>query len=121
MYADWTNPVGITGFTTSLAVNALVTGLIVLKIRNVFLVVKTTSVEQSLGSTGGSKLRHIMFIIIESGMALLAVQLVRLVLYGVETTSESSSRDRIANIIFGVNEMVIVIIKSLNFYFFCFY
>ena len=34
-------------------------------------------------STGGSKLRHIIFIIIESGMALFAIQLVRLALNSV--------------------------------------
>jgi hypothetical protein len=39
----------------------------------------TTSVERTLGTTGGTKLRNVIFIIIESGMALLAVQLVRVV------------------------------------------
>ena len=65
-----------------MAVNALVTSLIVFKILKVFLEVKATSVEQTLGSlssTGGPKLRHIIFIIIESGMALFAIQLVRVV------------------------------------------
>ena len=33
-----------------------------------------------MGSTGGDKYRHVMFIIIESGMALFAVQLVRVLL-----------------------------------------
>ena len=40
----------------------------------------STSVEQTLGSAGVNKFRNIMFIIIESGMALFAIQLVRLVL-----------------------------------------
>ena len=67
-----------------MAVNALVTGLIVFKILKVFLEVRATSVEQTLGSllnsTGGPKLRHITFIIIESGMALFAIQLARVVI-----------------------------------------
>ena len=65
-----------------MAVNTLVTGLIVFKILKVFLEVKPTSVERSLGSlgSGGTKLRHIIFIIIESGMVLFTIQLVRFVL-----------------------------------------
>jgi hypothetical protein len=70
----------LTGLATSMAVNALMTGLIVYKILKVFMGLKPTSVEQTLGSSGGSKLRHIIFIIIESGMALFAIQLVRVVL-----------------------------------------
>ena len=66
-----------------MVVNALVTGLIVFKILKVSLAVKVTSVEQTLGSlssTEGPKLRHIIFIKIESGMALFAIQLVRVVI-----------------------------------------
>jgi hypothetical protein len=65
-----------------MVVNTLVTGLIVFKILEVFLKFKPTSVERTLGSlssTNGSKLRHILFIIIESGMALFVIQLVRIV------------------------------------------
>ena len=79
----WGNTLGLTGLAASMVVNALVTGLIVFKILKVFLQVKATSVEQifgSLSSTGGPKLRHIIFIIIESGMALFAIQLVRVVI-----------------------------------------
>ena len=49
---------GITGLAASMAVNTLVTGLIVIKILKVFLEVKgaMTSVERTLGSTGGIKL-----------------------------------------------------------------
>ena len=64
-----------------MVVNALVTGLIVFKILKVFLEVnKATSVDRTLGSlssTPGPKLRHIIFIITESGMALFVIQLVR--------------------------------------------
>ena len=50
-----------------------------------FLEVKATSVERTLGSlssTGGPKLQHVIFIIIESGMALFAIQLIRVVISG---------------------------------------
>ena len=73
----------ITGLATFMVVNALTTSMIVFKILKVFLELKPTSVERSwgsLGSTEGSKFRRNIFIIIESGMALCAIQLVRVVL-----------------------------------------
>ena len=70
----------LTGIALSLIVNAFVTGLIVLRIFMVYQEVKPTSTETTLGATGGRKLRSIMFILIESGMALFSMQLVRLVL-----------------------------------------
>ena len=62
-----------------MAVNTLTTGMIVSRFLKVTRV-KPTSVERALGSIGCNKSRHIMFIIIESGMALFAIQLVRVVL-----------------------------------------
>ena len=63
--------------------NTLVTGLIAFRILKVFLQVKATvtSVERNLGSTVGTKLRHVLFIVIESGVVLFALQLVCLVLF----------------------------------------
>ena len=94
-----------------MAVNALVTGLIVFKILQVFLEVKvvTTSVERTLGRTGGTKLRHVIFIMIESGMALLAVQLARFVLYNYSLSSESAFNAY--EIFIGINQMFNVIIN----------
>ena len=70
-----------TALAASMAVNALMTSMIVFRIFKVTRAMPTTtSFEQTLGSTGGNKVRHIMFIIIESGMALLVTQVVRLVL-----------------------------------------
>ena len=64
-----------------MAVNALMTALIVFKILRVFSEVsKLASFERNLDATGGTKLRHIIFIIIEFGMALFATQLVHVVL-----------------------------------------
>ena len=69
----------IAGLALSMTVNALVTGLIAFRIFKVFQEVKTTADEIS-GVTGGSTLRRVIFIIIESGMALFSIQLARLVI-----------------------------------------
>jgi hypothetical protein len=123
----WTGILALTGLATSMAVNALMTGLIVFKILKVFLEFKSTSVEQTLGSlssTGGSKLRHIIFIIIESGMALFAVQLVRVVLISLVTAqTEDGNLTRALvgmELIMVIHQMLNVIITSVHFYFFCF-
>ena len=104
---------GITGLTASMAVNSLVTGLIVIKILKVFLEVKSTmtSVERTLGSAGGTKLRHIIFVIIESGMVLFAIQVIRLVFYilPMEWTIVASDYAIV------INEMFNVIIISVHF------
>src|SRR5271163_598538 len=76
----WSNTLVLTGLTLSMTVNALVTGLIVFRIFKVFWEVKLgTADDQVLGVTGGSKLWRVIFIIIESGMALFSIQLARLV------------------------------------------
>ena len=112
------NPVMITSFTVSMAVNAMVTGLIVFKILKVFLEVKPTSVERTLGSTKCSKLRHIAFIIIESGMALFAVQLIRVVL---SCLPLQPSTVPAFNFTIGINQMFNVIIRSVSFLLLLFY
>ena len=78
--SDWPNTLYITGLAASMAVNTLMTGMIAFRIFKVMGAMPSTSVERTLGSTGVNKFRNIMFIIIESGMALFAIQLVRLVL-----------------------------------------
>ena len=88
-------------------VNTLVTGLIVFKILKVSLKVKPTSVERTLGSTGGTKFRHIIFVIIESGMALFATQLVRVTLIGLPTTID---------LVIGINQMFnVIILRPVSF------
>ena len=94
----------LTSFFLSMAVNPLVTGLIVFKILKVFLEVKAAVT--SVGSSGGgTKLRHIVFIIIESGMALFAVQLVRLVFYFLPMDTI------VYYLLVGINQMFNVIIR----------
>ena len=106
MTADWGTPVILTSFAASMAVNTLVTGMIVYKIMKVFLEVKATSVERTLGSLissagGGSRLRHIIFVIIESGMALFVVQLIRVVFINLPNLSSPAYY----NIITAINQM----------------
>ena len=96
-------------------VNALVTGLIVFKVLKVFLEVKPTSVEQtlalgSLSSNGGPKLRQIIFVIIESGMALFAIQLIRIV---ITSMIELEAVQTPLNLLLAL-DLVIVIHEMLN-------
>ena len=72
----------MTGLGISLTVNAAVTALIVLRILKVYKEVEPTFEYRTLGNSGpaGAKLRCMIMIIIESGMAMLAIQLIRVVL-----------------------------------------
>jgi len=109
----WGFMMTLTALAASMAVNTLVTGLIVFKILMVFLEVKATSVERTLGSlalslnAGGPKLRHIIFIIIESGMALFAIQLIRVVLISFWVVQKSvSAANSALNLVIGIHEML---------------
>ena len=108
-----------------MVVNALVTGLIVFKILKVFLEVKAaTSGERTLGSlssTGGPKLQHIIFIIIESGMALFAIQLIRVVitcLIDLYWQTETQLFSIVLELVICIHQALNVIIKSVYFFFF---
>ena len=109
----WPNTVFLTGFAASMAVNALMTGMIVFRILKAT-GVKPTSVERTLGSTEDNKFRHIIFIIIESGMALFAIQLVRFVLQfiiSLPLDSEQQLRLDVAiDFVTVINQMLNVII-----------
>ena len=73
--AMWSNILVLTGLTLSIAVNALVTELIVFRIFKVFQeVLSSVADEQILGTTGGSKLRCVIFTLTESGMTLFSIQ-----------------------------------------------
>ena len=115
----WPNTLFITSLTASMAVNTLVTGMIVFRILKVT-GARPTSVEQTLGSTGGNKFRHIMFIIIESGMALFAMQLVRVVLAFLPVpVQQEAPFQAVSNFVVVINQMLnVIIIISTNFFFF---
>ena len=109
-----------------MVVNALVTGLIVFKILKVFLQVNFTSVERMLGSLSseGPKLRHIIAIIIESGMALFAIQLVRVVITSLAELQAGLtplSLDIAFAFVIPIHQALNVIMRSIHFYFFFFY
>ena len=106
----WPNTVFITGLAASMAVNALMTGMIVFRILKATRVTPT-SIERTLGSTEGNKFRHIMFIIIESGMALFAIQLVRIVLDFIPVSVEELPFLEVAqDFVISINQMLNVII-----------
>ena len=117
----------ITGLAASMAVNTLVTGLIVLKILKVFfeverLKLEATSFERTLGSfssSGGTKLRHVVFVIIESGMALFAIQLARIVLATLPQAVQMHTSYRAAfNSVIFIHQMFTVIIRSVHLLFY---
>ena len=124
----WGDNLILTGLIVSMVVNVMVTGLIVFKVLMVFLEIKATvtSIERTLGTlstTGGPKLRHIIFIIIESGMALSAIQLVRVVissLIKLQAMPTPRSFQIALDFVIAIHEMLNVIIKSV-FYLFYYY
>ena len=100
-----------------MAVNALMTGMIVFKILKTT-GVEPTSVERTLGSTEGNKFRHIIFIIIESGMALFAIQLVRIVLAVIALPAERPGGPILQaayDLVAAINQMLNVIIIRTSF------
>ena len=106
----------LTALAATMAVNTLVTGLIVFKILNGLLEVK-----RSLGSfssaAGRPNYQHIVFIIIESGMALFATQLVRIVMSILDKRDGNPTNFGVAfDLIVVFHQMVNVIISSVHFY-----
>jgi hypothetical protein len=115
--AKWGNITVLTSLAISMIVNALVTGLIVLKIIMVFRKVKATSSERELGATGGRKLQSIIFILIESGSVLFSIQLARLVVAILVTDSADITLYEPYTIIISIHQMLNVIIRSIHCYF----
>ena len=117
---------GLTGLAASMVVNALVTGLIVFKILSVFLEVKATSVEPTFGSLSSTRsptLQHIIFMIIESGMALFAIQLVRVVITSLGVLHGGPAPPSLliaSDLVIPIHQALNVIIIFVYFYYFCF-
>jgi len=102
---EWVSTLEVTGLALSMTVNTLVTGLIVFRILKVFQEVKTRDADnQILGVTGGRTLQRVIFILIESGMALFSIQLARLVVI-VVLESHSAASEAFYFII-GIHEML---------------
>ena len=121
--ADWNNTLFITGLIASTAVNTLVTGMIVFRILKVTRINPIISVERTLvdsSTRGTTKFRHVMFIIIESGMVLFSIQLVRIVL--LVTRVPAGDSEAFSNwvaaydIVTAINQMLnVIIIRSVHF------
>ena len=116
--------VTISSYALTMTVNALVTGLIVFKILKVFLKVRASSssrsIERTLQSTGSTTpLRYIIFVIIESGMALFASQLLRVVLSLLPLCGEIGIMMlAFGNLVIGINKMLNVIMRDLFIHYF---
>ena len=111
-YTSWSNALILASLATTMIVNALGTGLIVLRIVKVFRKVKenTTAAEKSVGVTRGSIYRSIIFVIVESGMTLFAIQLARLVLVILPSNGNIISA---YNLVVSIQEMLNVIVSSV--------
>ena len=110
---DWSSFLTVAGIALSMIVNALVTGLIVFRIFRVFQEVKTgTADDQMLGVTGRSTLQRVIFIIIESGMALFSIQLARLV---VTIVDNDAAYD--ANFLINGIHIMLNVIMTINHYY----
>ena len=110
-----------TSLAISMAVNALVTGLIVYRIFKAFREVQqgSTSVERSLGVNDWRKYRSLIFVIIESGIALSAIQLVRVILV-LPPLFSSMPVEVAVNFIMVIHQMLNVIMSlviNINLYF----
>ena len=108
----WGYTLTLTSLAVSLTVNAAVTGIIMLRILKVYWQIRSSCDQTSGSGVHNPGLRSIIFVIIESGMVLFAIQLVRIVLYILQLGAYE--------IIVGINEMFNVIIRSVIFYFFFF-
>ena len=92
------------GLALSLTVNAVVTGLIVFKIFKVFLEVKSATV------IDGKIFRSVIFVLIESGIALFSIQMARLVVTIIfEWMGFGNGSYKAMILIFAIHEMLNVI------------
>ena len=113
--ATWSDILGLTGIALSMTVNALVVGLIVFRILKVFRNVNPASDKRILGPTSESKLRSMIFVLVESGMILFSIQLVRLVVANLNDWASSPAVIKAYILVVVVHEMLNVIIISIYF------
>jgi len=110
----WKYLISLVSLALSLTVNAIVTALIVFRIVKVYREVRPTLEDERSGVSGGaSHLRSVIFVIIESGMMLFAIQLFRVcitVLWEVPSF----------RVVIGINQMLNVMMTYLSYYLFLF-
>ncbi|KAF8811918.1 hypothetical protein BYT27DRAFT_7183427 [Phlegmacium glaucopus] len=104
----------LTGLAISLVVNGVVTGLIVLRILKVYWEVRPTFEDQTLGiGTTKGKIRSIIFIIIESGMAMFTIQSIGFVLYILQLDAQDIII-RITRMFYGITPTIILVRISIG-------
>ena len=113
--SHWGNPLTTTALAMSMIVNAVATSLVVFKIFKVFRAAKPTPEERISDVTRGSSLRPLMFVLIESGMLLFSIQLVRLVVGSVSAPTDVVDSYAVTA---SIHQMLNVIIRSNISYFF---
>ena len=75
--------------------------------------VKSISDERILGAAGGSTLRSLIFVLIESGMVLFSIQLFRLVIASILVWTDVAFKlNNVYPFIIGIHQMLNVIIRS---------
>ena len=115
--ATWGNDLVLASLSMSMTVNALATGFIVFRIFKVFRGVKVTSDDRILGSTHGSKLRSIIFVTIESGMALFSIQLARFIMNTIDLETAGTGVLNALQLIPLIHQQLNVIIRLVIIHF----
>jgi len=103
----WGFALALTSLTASMTVNALATGLIVLRISKVFRKVRSVATleDKSFSIRDGNKLRSVTFVIIESGMTLFILQLARVAITATKLSTEAD---------YDAFELIVAIHEILN-------
>ena len=109
--ANWGWSLISTSFALSLAVNAVVSGFILFRIVKVYWEVEPVLYENFFYATGGSKFRSIAIAIIESAMALFALQVILVVCSSIAT----GPADEVGNLTIGTHQMLLVSLLLLFF------
>jgi len=107
----------MSGLVMSMVVNAVVTVIIVLKILKVFCQVRTTADDHILGVTNGGILQRVIFILIESGMALFFIQVFRIVVTVVNTDAANNAYGSIScihQVLNGITPTIILVRVSMG-------
>ncbi|KAF8816973.1 hypothetical protein BYT27DRAFT_7205404 [Phlegmacium glaucopus] len=103
----------LTSLAISLFVNGVVTGLIVLRILKVYWEVRPTFEDQTLGIGTKGKIWSIIFILIESGMAIFTIQTIGVVLCVLHLDALSIII-RIAPMFYGIAPTIILVRLSMG-------
>ncbi|KAF8814574.1 hypothetical protein BYT27DRAFT_7206016, partial [Phlegmacium glaucopus] len=98
----------------SLAVNGVVTGLIVLRIFKVYWEIRPTFEDQTLGIGTKDKIRSIISIIIESGMAMFTIQIIAVVVCALGLTDALIIIIPFTQMFYGIAPTIIFVRLSLG-------